>query len=134
MRIISFNLARSEQYDVNLYAEIIGADERDTLQLEYRVRTLMREIELATPFGTLTTPEEWWREITQLSGCEWYDINDWMSTGPHNQCIRLVMKSKVILFTHTIQLDRAIAMVCQMRQRRKGREINVDEVLGFVLE
>lgn len=131
MRLISFNLARSEQYNVNLYAEIHGADERDSLQLEYRVRMLMREIELATLGRTLTTPEEWRQEITRLSGCEWYDINDWMGAGGRNQCVRLTIKSKVILFTHTVQLDTAIRIACQMR---KGREINVDEVLGFVLE
>ena len=130
-RIIRFNLARSEQYNVNLYAEIIGAGVQDSLQLEYRVRTLMREIELAASNKTLTTPEEWCQAISQLSGCEWYDVNDWISTTPCDRYVRLVIKGKVILFTHTVQLDTAIRIA---HQRRKGCEINIDEVLEFVLE
>ena len=130
-RIIRFNLARSEQYNVNLYADIIGADDQDSLQLEYRVRRFMREIELATLGRTLTTPEEWCQAISQLSGCEWYDVNDWISITTCDRFVRLVIKGKVILFTHTVQLDTAIRIA---HQRRKGCEINIDEVLEFVLE
>ena len=131
MQVTQFALTHNEYCHISLYAMIDAADEHTTNLLSTKTHELIQAIKTATIDKSLITPEQWRCEITRLVEREWYKSIKPMLTRPRGkQYAKLTLEDNVIVFRQPAQLDDAIQTV---RKNKRG-EINIDEVLEFVLE
>lgn len=130
LKTFGFQLTRNGYPGVTLWAQIIEINSV-TACMYHRVHSLMKEIYTATSREALTTPEQWRHEITRLSGCEWHNLPDGTNVRAGEEYACLNIQDKAITFTHRAQLDMAIKAV---QRNDKKPAIDIDEVLGFVLE
>ena len=130
-QVTRFVLECSGYRNVNLHVMIEATGDHVIHQLDTKIHALMQMIMLATSDKTLTTPYRWQREITRLINRGWYTVPNLAIGRPTGkQCVRLRLENREIIFMHPSELDAAI----KTAQGKKWGEIDIDEVLGFVLE
>ena len=131
MLVTKFGLEHNEYCYINLYGMMDAANKHTSNLLSTKTHELIQAIVKATAGEPLITPEQWRHEIARLTGCEWYkSINPVLTRPRGKQYVKLVLEDNIIVFRQPAQLDDVIQTV---RKNKRGG-INMDEVLGFVLE